>query len=89
MLSTQFTSPHPSVSAVWGGSGQCHYLALELTGFLGVSCGEQPGKLINDAQLLDQLLTPQQRIHSPLFFMFHDVLGLHGVVLYALHQRNT
>lgn len=56
---------------VWGGSS--------------LSCGEQPGKLVGDAQVSDQLLTLQQSIHSPLLFMFHDVLGLHGVVLHALH----
>jgi len=48
------------------------------------SCGEQLGELIYDAQASDKVLALQQSIHSFLLLVFHNILGLHRVVLQAL-----
>lgn len=65
------------------------YLVLgdNSAGFLGVSwsisCGEQLGELIYDAQASDEVLTLQKSIYSFLLLIFHNILGLHRVILHA------
>ena len=69
------------------------YLALgdNGAGSLGiggsVGCGEQLGELIYDAQASDKVLALQKSIYSFLLLIFHNILGLHRVVLRALYLR--
>lgn len=69
------------------------YLALGDNGAgpLGVSwsvgCGEQLGELIYNAQASDKVLTPLKSIDSFLLLIFHNILGLHRVVLHTLYLR--
>lgn len=48
-----------------------------------ISRGEQLGELIYDAQASDEVLTLQKSIYSFLLLIFHNILGLHRVVLHA------
>lgn len=52
-----------------------------------VHCWEQLGKLLYDAHASDKVLTLQKSIYSFLLLIFHNILGLHGVVLQVLCLR--